>query len=57
MRVILRIFGVIVYDLREMGEPNQKMLVHSLEEHKKIGEVGFRSLSVGAIVSEKIAFF
>ena len=43
-------------DLRESGGSNQKMLVHNLEERKKIGEVGFWSLSIGAIVSEKIGF-
>ena len=35
------IFRVIFFDLCELGESNQKMVVHSLEEHKKIGEVGF----------------
>ena len=54
--VVRPFFGVIFFDLRELGGSNQKMIVHSLEEREKIGGVGFYGLSIGPIVSEKIGF-
>ena len=39
--VVWPFFGVIFFDLCELGGSNQKMVVDSLEERKKIGEVGF----------------
>jgi len=39
--VVRPYLGVIFFDLRDLGGSNQKMVVHSLEERKKIGEVGF----------------
>ena len=39
--VVPQFSGVIFFDLRDLGGSNQKMVVHSLEERKKIGEVGF----------------
>ena len=34
-------FGVIFFDLREKGGSNQKIVDDSIEERKKIEEVGF----------------
>ena len=39
--VVRPYLGVIFFVLRDLGGSNQKMVVHSLEERKKIGEVGF----------------
>ena len=56
-RVVRPFFGVIFFNLRELGGSNQKLVVHSLKERKKIGEdFGFWGLSIGPIVSEKIGF-
>ena len=54
--VVRPFFGVIFFDLPELGGSNRKMVVHSLEERKKIGGVGFYGLSIAPIVSEKIGF-
>ena len=39
--VVWAFVGVIILDLCELGGLNHKILVHNLEERKKIGEGGF----------------